>query len=133
MKGHRKRGSHSKHNRNFDCSPPPLRLLTFLFDLIKNLFFVSRQTETPDNKKLTEQEKESIVLKMANAKKGKITIAEVAMDSQLNLDESKTILEKMSADGVAELQITDGGSLVYVFTGLLSEKEKQTSKEPLNI
>lgn len=94
---------------------------------------MNRQKETPDSKKLTEQEKESIVLKIANTKKGRITIAEVVMDSQLNLDESKAILEKMSTDGVAELQITDGGSLVYVFTGLLSEKEKQTSKEPLNL
>ena len=133
--GGRGRGPGRNQGKNMSCTPLPIQLFNLIFSLIQALIqkLLGRQiTDTiPNTAKLNEQEKEKAVLKIANEKNGRLTIAEVAMDTSLSLEESKTILEKMSADGVAELQITDGGSLVYVFTGLISEKEKATAKEPL--
>jgi len=123
--GGRGRRTGRSQGKNMSCTPPPIQLFNLLFSLIQALIqkLLGRQ--------INEQEKEKVVLKIANEKNGHLTIAEVAMDTSLSLEESKTVLEKMSADGVAELQITDGGSLVYVFTGLISEEEKATAKEPL--
>ncbi|MCG8339298.1 MAG: hypothetical protein MJE63_32730 [Proteobacteria bacterium] len=120
-----------KRSNNFGCTPPPVRLLTFIFDLLKQVIG-NKGNSSQNNSKLNVQEKQSLVLKAAKKNNGRLTIAEVTMETALSLDESKSILEGMCTEGVAELQITDGGSLVYVFTGLLTDKEKDTAKEPLN-
>lgn len=120
-----------KRSNGFDCTPPPIRLLNLIFDLLKQIIG-NKGNSNQNNSNLSDQEKQSLVLKTAKNNNGKLTIAEVAMDTSLSLDESKSILENMCSEGVAELQITDGGSLVYVFTGLLTDKEKDTAKEPLN-
>lgn len=120
-----------KRSNNFSCTPPPVRLLTFIFDLLKQVIG-NKGNSSQNNSKLNVQEKQSLVLKAAKKNNGRLTIAEVTMETALSLDESKSILEGMCTEGVAELQITDGGSLVYVFTGLLTDKEKDTAKEPLN-
>ncbi len=120
-----------KRSNKFECTPPPVRLFTFIFDLLKQALNKNSSTNQ-NNSKLNEQEKQSLVLKTAKKNKGRLTIAELTMETALSLDESKSILESMCTAGVAELQITDGGSLVYVFTGLLTDKEKDTAKEPLN-
>lgn len=120
-----------KRSNNFGCTPPPVRLLNFIFDLLKQVIG-NKGNSSQNNSTPSEQEKQSLVLKAAKQNNGRLTIAEVAMDTTLSLDESKSILESMCTEGIAELQITDGGSLVYVFTGLLTDKEKDTAKEPLN-
>ena len=120
-----------KRSNNFGCTPPPVRLLNFIFDLLKQVIG-NKGNSSQNNSKLNVQEKQSLVLKAAKKNNGRLTIAEVTMETALSLDESKSILEGMCTEGVAELQITDGGSLVYVFTGLLTDKEKDTAKEPLN-
>ena len=120
-----------KKSNGFNCTPPPIRLLSLIFDLLKQLIS-NKSNSNQNNSILSDQEKQSLVLKTAKKNNGRLTIAEVAMDTALGLDESKSILENMCSEGVAELQITDGGSLVYVFTGLLTDKEKDTAKEPLN-
>ncbi len=117
------------------CKPLPLQILTWLYEFImENIFHKPiRKGELRDSKiTLSDQEKESMILKIAAAQNGKVTIAEIAKDTSLSLAESKAPLEKMNSSGVTEVQITDGGSLVYVFSGLLSPAEKDTSKDALN-
>ena len=78
------------------------------------------------------EKQERLILEIAAKKGGRITPAEIAMESPLSAEEAQNILEILCKGGNAELQVTDSGALVYVFHGLLSDTEKATSKDPLN-
>jgi hypothetical protein len=43
------------------------------------------------------------------------------------------VLEALCNQGMAQLQVTDTGSLVHVFEGFLSETENATSKNALDL
>ena len=62
---------------------------------------------------------------------GRITPAEIAMETSLTANESQAILETLCEQGIAEVQITENGTIVYTFTGLVSESEKGTAQDPL--
>jgi len=57
-----------------------------------------------------------------------VTVAEVSAQCDLSLDDSKAELDRLAARHVAELEATEGGVLVYVFSGFLSDKEKDRAK-----
>ncbi len=122
--------------RSSGCTPPPLRLLNFILALIMGN---SSQNHSGlieginKFKKPNEQETQAKILSLAKESNGRLTIADVTMHTALNLTESKKTLEKMCSDGVAEVQITNGGSLLYAFTGLISNEEKETAKDPLSL
>ncbi len=76
---------------------------------------------------------EQDILKLAAEKHGKITPAEVVLATKVGIDEAKVMLDNFCANGLAQLNITDKGIMVYVFDGFLSEEEKDTAKSPLEI
>lgn len=78
-----------------------------------------------------QEKQERMVLELAASKSGRITPAEIAMETSLTANESQALLDALCQQGIAETQITENGSIVYVFTGLISESEKETGQSPL--
>ncbi len=76
---------------------------------------------------------EQDILKLAAEKHGKITPAEVVLSAKIGIDEAKKMLDSFCEQGLAQLNLTEKGVMVYVFDGFLSEEEKNTVKSPLEI
>ena len=66
-------------------------------------------------KKLSQKEKEKVILQLAKNNFGKITPIDVAMKSQLSIEESENILKEMASKGHAEVRVSDSGNLYYEF------------------
>jgi hypothetical protein len=80
------------------------------------------------HKKPNAEQRERLALTCAAASGGKLTEASLSLDSGLSLDESKKLLDSLASRGVAELEVSSSGALVYAFPGLISEGEKLAAK-----
>ncbi len=67
----------------------------------------------------TAKTKEKEVLLAAKKYNGKITPVEVAVESNLSVEEAEQILKKMADKGYASLEVSEGGLLFYEFSGFL--------------
>jgi hypothetical protein len=67
---------------------------------------------------LSEFEQEQALLGLARANGGRVTLAEVASGCKLTVAESKATLERLTVQGVADVVVTDDGSVAYDFKGL---------------
>lgn len=79
----------------------------------------SSQRKSPDihidpSRQSTEEEQRE-ALRLARDLDGRLTVAELALETSLSIDEARALLEELTHDGVAELQLTDAGNNVYVF------------------
>ncbi len=66
---------------------------------------------------------EQIVLKQAKRLNGKITAVQLATNTELSLEESNQILQKLQLDGYAHLSHSEHGAIIYEFTEFLEGKE----------
>jgi hypothetical protein len=73
----------------------------------------------------TPAEREHRVLLLAEQHHGRVTVPEVAAHCGLTIAEAKAELDRLAAAQVADLQVTSGGVLVYVFSGFLSDEDKR--------
>ena len=73
---------------------------------------------------------ETVILRAAKAHGGVVTPAEVAVDGDYSLDESKACLDDLVSRGHAELRVRRSGGMVYVFPDLLTP-EAEGLVEPL--
>lgn len=64
---------------------------------------------------------EGQVLLLAKQCRGRITVAELAVETSFGIDEAKAALHECAQKGVAELQMTDSGHEVYLFPAFLEE------------
>jgi hypothetical protein len=77
---------------------------------------------------LARQATESELLRLAQARGGKLMAAEAAMAMHLSEDVAREALDAMVTGGRAELEVTDGGSLVYTFPTLAQLADKRTAR-----
>jgi len=114
-------------------SDEPQKLITFLLAI---LFFFAVGLAgfklTRLGHRGRQEKRERQILQFAAQNRGRITPAELAMALPFSAEECQTVLETLCDQGIAQLQITDTGNLLYVFEGFLSETEKTTSKNPLD-
>ena len=80
---------------------------------------------------LSGKDLEQYLLNFIQLKNGKTTAVEIAAETYLSLEQAKYELDKFCSLGIADIEVTDEGDMVYVFNGFLSEKEKNTSKSLL--
>lgn len=71
---------------------------------------------------------ESEILRLAQGRGGKLMAVEVAMAMHLAEDEVRETMDAMVAGGRAELEVTDGGNLVYSFPTLTQLGDKRTAR-----
>lgn len=76
---------------------------------------------------LPTEDPEKTILKIARRNGGQVSPGEVALESQLSLEQAKKLLEKFAASGTAELRVRSSGVLVYVFPEFLREGREDYS------
>jgi hypothetical protein len=74
-------------------------------------------------------ERERRVLRLAERERGRVTVPEVAARCSMTFEEAKSELDRLVLHQVAEIQVTTGGVLVYVFPGFLSDRDKAAASD----
>jgi hypothetical protein len=77
---------------------------------------------------LTRHATESELLRLAGARGGKLMAVEAALAMHLPEDVARETLDAMVTGGRAELEVTDGGNLVYRFPALAQLQDKHTAR-----
>ncbi len=109
-----------------------VNILFYIFACIMpglgGFFLCKWAIQAEKNKRVKYEELENTILKVAENRGGRLTPIELAMDTDLTLDEAKALLEKWALNGYVTIKVTEGGALIYDFTGITTEQEKQTAK-----
>lgn len=66
----------------------------------------------------SDDDKSRRILEIARRNGGQITAMAAAIDADLEIDESKILLENLVDKGIAVLEVTDDASLLYCFPDL---------------
>jgi hypothetical protein len=64
------------------------------------------------------EERERLVLRLAKDRGGRLTVADVAMNSDLSTQQAQEVLSKCNVRGLTEMDVSDDGAVVYVFRGI---------------
>jgi predicted DNA-binding transcriptional regulator len=75
---------------------------------------------------------ESEILQLAQRKGGKLTVVEVAAETGLDAPTADAALQSLAQHGVAEIEVTDSGVLVYAFYDIQKLPEKASSRNILD-
>ena len=76
------------------------------------------------NAETTQRLRETQVLTAAEARQGRLTIAELALEPELSVTESADILEAMERAGLAYSAVSEEGQVVYVFPAFDTPDDK---------
>jgi hypothetical protein len=79
-----------------------------------------------DMKSRIVREKESLersILKLARENKGILTVSEVALAAEVDLDEAKKALDALVSRGFAELRVRKSGTIVYTLPEFMGRNE----------
>ncbi|EST53950.1 hypothetical protein T458_22135 [Brevibacillus panacihumi W25] len=71
---------------------------------------------------------ENLVLQIAARYGGKLTATELAMNSKLSITQANEVLESFTKQNVAYLKITNNGTYVYQFEGIISQQDKDQAE-----
>ena len=77
-----------------------------------------------------DEKREKQILQLAADKDGRITAEEVAMVTNLNVEECRTILDALCLQGAAQLQVSAEGVMEYVFSGLTASEQSINPENP---
>ncbi len=105
-------------------------LIFFTATFAGSVYMLIKHSRARRKRGLEKTERE--ILKMIARKNGRITPEEIAVNSDMTIDEAKDHLERLCENGAGELQVTESGRLVYVFFGFLNPEEKKTAKSVLD-
>ncbi len=99
-------------------------------DKIKDAFWGLFFDEEKKEERITKKQQKEI-LKLAQAKDGILSVSEVVLGTSLSMEEAEKCLQKFSAKGYAQMNVTDAGAIVYEFQGL--SKSKHTKTDPFAV
>jgi len=71
---------------------------------------------------------ENLVLQIAARYGGKLTATELAMNSKLSITQASEVLENFTKQNAAYLSITNNGTYVYQFEGMISQQDKDQAE-----
>ena len=80
---------------------------------------------------LRRQTIEAEVLRLAGDRGGKLTVVEVVSNLALDHEEASRILDDFARRGIAEIQVTESGGLVYDFRDVRLLGEKDSARDVL--
>ena len=81
--------------------------------------------------RLRRQTIEAEILGLAGRRDGKITVVEVVSELALDHAEVSEVLESLSVRGLADIQITDSGTIVYDFRDVRLLGDKGSARDVL--
>lgn len=106
-------------------------LLVFFSATTVGGLYLSR-SQSRKRRREVEERDEAELLAIIRERNGRVTPEEVALHTQLNIEESRARLDALCARGSGEIRVTEGGALVYVFFGFLSDEEKKGARSVLD-
>lgn len=74
---------------------------------------------------------EKRIMQLAMQKGGKLTVPEVVVDSNMDIEAAQQGLEALARKGMAGVEVTDSGVIVYVFSTIQHLDDKALSKDIL--
>ena len=104
-------------------------VIMFLVMIVVGVWMIIR-----NRKQLQQIERQALeqkVLTAIQANAGQVTAAEVAVLAGCSLEQATKHLDQLCEKGMGELQVTEGGRLVYLFTGFAQTSDKATARSPL--
>lgn len=78
------------------------------------------------------RQERSRILKLAAHNDGRLTAEEAAVECNLSVEQAQFLLDNLVENGSADTWVSDSGSMVYVFRGLL-EDDKATAEDPMKL
>ncbi len=81
---------------------------------------------------LTQQTQEAEVLRLAGAHGGRLAVVEVVRELALTHADAEALLRAMAVRGVADIEVTQSGLLVYTFPDVQRLDEKSSSRGVLD-
>ncbi len=78
------------------------------------------------------QTHQSEVVKLAQGRGGRLTVVEIVADTALSIDQAEAAIAALAERGMAEVEVTDGGLIVYVFPDLVQLPGKGKSRGVLD-
>lgn len=80
---------------------------------------------------LRRQTVESELLRLAAARGGRLTIVEVVSELALSADDAKAALDSLTMQEIADMAVTDSGTIVYTFRDIERALEKGSARHVL--
>jgi hypothetical protein len=80
---------------------------------------------------LRRQVLESEILRIAATRGNRMTVIELVTELSLTAEEAKAVLDDMMARSLADIEITDGGGIVYTFPDLEQLGERDRTRKLL--
>ena len=77
-------------------------------------------------------QEQSRIIKAAAHHNGRLTAEEAAMEGKVSVDRAQKLLDDLVNKGRADTWVSDSGSMVYVFQGLLDE-DKASAEDPMKV
>ncbi|MCS7463368.1 hypothetical protein N0M98_25005 [Paenibacillus doosanensis] len=87
-----------------------------------------REKDLEQQKHIKFEEMERTVLKIAVQNEGYVTAVDIAMTTNLTLDEAGELLDQLKRKGYATLRVAENGSFVYHFDSILNQKQKKEAE-----
>ncbi len=81
---------------------------------------------------LRSQTHQSEIVKLAQHRGGRLTTIEIVADSALSIDQAEAAMAQLVERGLAEVEVTDAGLIVYVFRDLEQLQDKGKSRGVLD-
>ena len=69
-------------------------------------------------KRRARESAERTILQLARERSGKLTVADVAMNTSLSSSEAKEALDQLNLDRLADMDVSESGVVVYHFHGI---------------
>jgi predicted transcriptional regulator len=66
---------------------------------------------------------ERVILRLAKANKGILTVSELALSANITVDEARKVLDAMVSKGFAELRVRKSGTLVYTIPDFMDQDD----------
>lgn len=84
-----------------------------------------------DPNQLSANAKERLVLEVARAHQGEVTVEELGVDTDLSVRECKLILDELAESGSCDAWVGRNGETIYVFRGFLPDGRARRSFDPI--
>ncbi|MFM1653401.1 phage holin family protein [Brevibacillus sp. B_LB10_24] len=103
----------------------PLLVLSILPLIVGTWLCITARKRT---KRRKADELENQILQLAQQLGGSLTTAELAMHTSFSFSEAQRILDAYVKMKIAFIKISDNGTMIYEFEGLISQEEKQRAQ-----
>ncbi len=95
-------------------------------------YFKQKERLSGRRESLGQQTLSSEILKFARQKSGKLTAVEVMSEFAIDQDAAQKALEEFHSRGIAEIELTESGVLVYSFYDIKHLPDKDSSRGVLD-